>query len=249
LQIVPPVDYGTGAAMGAQPTNAPVPTNAQINDALQDAISDINRAAGFHVLQFTVPVNPITAGTVGPFALYLGDLTPNSYGTTLVAPTALINDVRRLLWTPTGGHPIILTPANRNALDRVPTDYFSNYAATPNSWYVEGYTLFVTPGQATTGTYIITCGTGVLGLQCETDVIDELPIDYQEIIEYQAIVRLSKLSTMDAEAAERAQNFLPDAQEGIRQIKAWVEGLSGVPQPSLGFQTYRNGYLRRKTRR
>jgi hypothetical protein len=250
LQIVPPSDSGTGNP-GDQPLNQPYPTNSQINDALQDAIADVNRECGFHVLQFTVPVAATQSGSFGPFALYLGDLTPHTTVATVVAPTALINDVRRVLWNDLlGDPPILLTPDNRNALDRGETNnYFSNVPGTPETWYVEGYTVFITPAHSISGAYTLTCNTGVIGLQCETDVLDQCPIDFQVIFEYQAIVRLMKASTLDAEAAERAQNFLPDAQQGIIRFKSWVEGLSGTPQPQLAFKSYRRGYGTMRTRR
>jgi hypothetical protein len=241
LQIVPPIDTGVpGTVPGQQPTNAPNPTNAQINQCIQQAISDINRFSGFHVNQITTTVPAVDSSTLGP------------YGTSMLSLGTMsgsVNDIRRVLWTPSDptGVPQLLFPVNRNALDRGEVSTYYNVApGMPQMWYIEGYALYITPAPSMAGTLTLTAGTGVLGLQGETDTLDQCPADLQYVVEYQAVVRLSKLSTMDIEAKERAQMFGEDAAIGMRQFAAWIEGQSGVVQPTLGFQSYRGGYGTRR---
>jgi hypothetical protein len=247
LGIIPPIDViGMTALPGDQPTNYPYPTNMQINDALLGAVSDINRECQFHVQQYTVPVAAFPSGTRGPFQLDLSNLMPNTVGT-LVTPTGHINDVLRALWVPTGGVQQLLTPANRNALDRgLVSDYYADTSAVPQMWYVEQYSIYLLPAPSEAGTLILTVGTGIVGLDCEDSVIDQVPIDFQDIFEYQAIVRLAKTRTMDVEAQDRAQMFGQDAALGMIQFKRWREGASGTPQPTLSFASYRTGYGTRR---
>lgn len=249
LGIIPPIDViGVAALPGEQPTNSPYPTNMQINDALLGAVSDINRECQFHVQQYTVPVPPFPGNSRGPFQLDLSNLNPNTVGT-LVSPVGHINDVLRVLWVPTGGIQTLLSPSNRDYQDRAGvTEYYSDVASVPQSWYVEQYSLFIFPAPSAAGTLLLTLGTGIVGLDCEDSVIDQVPIDFQDIFEYQAIVRLAKTQTLDVEAQERAQMFGADAMLGMRQFKEWRQGVSGAPQPSLSFKSmYRQGYGTRRT--
>lgn len=249
LGIIPPIDVvGTAALPGDQPTNYPYPTNMQINDALLGAVSDINRECQFHVQQYTVPVPPFPAGSRGPFQLDLSNLNPNTFGV-LVSPVGHVNDVLRVLWVPTGGIQQLLTPSNRDYLDRAGIgDYYSDVASVPKTWYVEQYSLYLLPAPVVAGTLVLTLGTGIVGLDCEDSVIDQVPIDFQDVFEYQAIVRLAKTQTLDVEAQERASMFGADAVLGMHQLKAWREGVSGAPQPALSFKSvYRQGYGTRRT--
>lgn len=250
MGIVPPIDViGMGASPGDQPTNTPSPTNMQINDALQDAISDINRECQFHVLQFTIPVAAFPSTLFGPFTLDLSTLQPNTAAFT-VNPVALINDVLRVLWLPTTGPAVLVTPSDRNALDRGRvSDYFAQSPGVPERWYVEQYRLYLTPSPSIDGSIVLTCGTGIVGLQCEDDVLDEVPIDFQNIFEDRAIVRIAMSNPQDVEGASLMQAYGPSSEAGMRQFKTWKEGHSGVPQAVLAFSSYRRGYGTRRTRR
>lgn len=247
LGIVPPIDVSNIYPPGAQPTNSPYPTNQQITDAFQDAISDINRKCEFHVTGIPVGVNAVDSSTIGPFGLYLGDLTPNSTGTTnAFAPNARVVDVQRALWTPTGSTiPVLLEPMYRDNMDRSgESQYYRIPPSQPRQWYVEGYVLYITPAQSEAGTLTLTCTTGIAGMTCDTDTLDQVPFDYQNVFEYQAIVNLSITQTMDVEAQARAALYGPKAADGMASFKAWVFGGSGAPQPRLPFRSYRGGYGR-----
>lgn len=250
LGIVPPIDVSNANPPGAQPTNAPYPTNRQIDDCFQEAISDVNRDCDFHMTDIPVSVNAVTAN--GPFGLYLGDLTPNSTGlTNAFAPNAKIIDVQRLTWTPEGNtQSTLITPVYRDNLDRSGnTDYFTVPPSMPRAWYIQGYVLYVTPAQNQAGTYLITCALGVAGFTCDTDTLDQIPFDYQDVFKYQAIVNLSMTQTMDVEAQARAQMYGPKAAAGLKKFKEWIMGGTGAPQPVMLFKSYRTGYGTRRTTR
>lgn len=251
LQIVPPIDIPLlGALPGQQPTNYPRPTNAEINDCFNDAVSDINQECGFHVSQFDVPVEAADSSTYGPYGIDLSDLTPTTSTTALVSPTGRIVNVLRVLWTPdSGGVPQLLVGANRNYLDRGQvSNYYANLPSSPQNWYVEQYTLWILPAQSETGTYTITSGDGIVGLGTDGATLDQVPIDFQTVFEDQCIVRLSMADALDVEAAQRARFYAPSAMAGMRRFKAWKEGGTGVVNTGLAFTgNYRSGYGTRRT--
>lgn len=243
LNIVPPKDAIPGAMAGQQPTNYPLPTNAQINEAFTDAIADANRISGFHVTGFRIPVAADTSGSRQPFGMYLGNLTPNT--AVPVTPEGWINDVQRVLWIPdSSGIPVLLLPNTRDNLDRGRNVAYYNQPpqATPYQYYIEDYTLYVTPAQNESGTYFITAGTAVVGLQCDNDILDQVPIDYQNIFEYGAIYHLSIGATQDIEWKDRAAAFGPLFQAGILRFKEFKLGGTGAPRATLNFLSYRGGY-------
>lgn len=253
LGIVPPIDISLSNPAGAQPTNSPYPTNMQINDALQDAISDVNRECGFHVNRFSVPVPVDPSVPFGPFRIDLSNLAPNTEGV-LVAPTGRIIDVKRVLWypglvregTPTTP-PVLLYPTTRDNLDRSDNNnYYAAPSSFPQGYYVEEYSLWITPGQSEDGTYLLTCGTGITGLQCDNDVIDQIPIDYQNIFDYGGVYHLSITQTMDAEAQARAQAFGPLFTQGMVRFKSWINDGTGAAEPVMLFRSYRGGYGTRR---
>lgn len=252
MNIVPPIDVSLSNPAGAQPFNYPNPTNQQINQAFQQAISQTNREAGFHVTEYTLPVAAIDATTEGPFGIYLGDLTPNTTGSTVAfPPKGIINDVQRLLWLPAaaGSVPVLVLPKFRDNLDRSGnSSYYRTFpAAIPQFWYIEGYTLYVTPSQSTTGSYILTVGTGLANFACDDDTLDQVPIDYQDIFTFGAVYLISIAQTNDVEADDRASKYGPLFIQGIKRFKEFKLGGTGAPVPNLEFTSYRGGYGTRRT--
>lgn len=246
LQIVPPIDAGVpGAVPGQQPTNAPWPSNEDINQALQQAISDINRETGFHVSQVSVPVNGVLSSALGPLQLSMETLN-NSTSLSI----GNINEIRRCLWLDSQSNsvPILLNPTNRYALDRSNNSvYYQIPPAFPMQWFVEGYTLNILPSPTDDGTLLLVVGSGVIGLQGESDPIDQLPTDYQWVVQYQCVVRLSKMQVLDTEGQARAAMFIPDAERGMKELKSYNENLGGPQQPQFAFNTYyRSGYGTRR---
>lgn len=250
LGIVPPIDISMSNPAGAQPTNSPYPTNMQINDALTDAIRDINRTCGFHVQTFIVPVDGVTSPIYGEFGMQLSTFQPNTGSQSDYSPPGFLNDVLRVLWySDNASPPQIVQPGYRDDFDRSGT--FNYWAMLPQAqplrWYIEGYRIFIMPAQNESGKYHFTCGTGIADFDCDDGVIPQIPIDYQNIFEYAAIVNLSMTQTMDVEAQTRAQMFAPKAADGIQRFKEWKLGGTGAPEPTMAFRSYRGGYGLRRT--
>lgn len=252
LGIVPPIDVvGSGAAPGDQPSNYPSPTNMQINDALIDAIADINRECQYHVETYNVPVSSTNGSAYGPFVLDMEDFTPNTSMSRIFDNNGHINDIQRVLWQPSGTGPSqLLEPVTRGQLDRnFLSQYYAFLPSNPQKWYVEAYKLYITPSQNVSGTYTITAGTGLVGLMCDDDVLDQCPEQWQNTFESQAIKRLSMMDTENVESQERYAEYGLFADKGIAQWQAWRHDTSGTPQPYLAFKSYRRGYGRMRTRR
>lgn len=247
LQIVPPVDEGVGPE-GAQPDNAPNPTNAQINDAFTQAIADINITCGWHQLDISVPVAAQTATSIGPFCLELAGLTPNTTGAAIGDVLAYVNDIRRVLWTGASMTvPILLSPTNRDSLDR--NDMSTYYAITPGqpqSWYCEGYRLYLTPAQFEAGTLDLLCGEGVPDFRHDSSTLDHIPADWQGMFVDRTIFRLALMFTQDIEWQDRAAAYGPLSQTEMQQFKGWRGG-DAASQPVVGLVTYRNTYANRRT--
>lgn len=252
LGIIPPIDVpGSGAAPGDQPSNSPKPTNQEINQALQNAVSDCNRDTEFHQDRFDVPVTAQSSDLLGPFFIELSTLNPNRVGV-LVQPVARIITVQRVTWHPgelseTLTNQTLLTPVFRDSLDRSGTsDYYTIPASTPRYWFVDGYGLLITPAQNIAGVFQLTCATGIRGLQCDTDTLDGVPIDYQNIFLYGAIMHVSIAETQDVEWKDRAGAYGGMFRQGVQQFKRWVYGGTGAPQPTMAFASYRGGYGTRR---
>lgn len=253
LGIVPPIDISMSNPAGAHPTNSPYPTNMQINDALTDAIRDINRECGFHVQTINVPVDGVSAAIYGPYGMALKDMQPNTGTPSDYSPPGFLNEIRRVLWTPDGGQtPVIVEAGYRDNLDRAGSfDYWQMLPqSSPLRWYVEGYVVYIMPAQSQSGVYQFTLGTGIADFDCDDGTIPQIPIDFQNIFEYWAVVRLSKTQTMDVEAQTRAEMFAPDAARGLERFKEWVYGGTGAPQALVLFRSqYRRNYGTRRTTR
>lgn len=229
-----------------QPTNSPYPTNAQLTDAFNDAIADINRTCHYHVVTIYVPVDGVASSELGPFGMHLSDMAPNTSGQpNLYAPQGFLNDIRRVTWIPDGGVPVIVEAKYRDNLDRSGTfDYWSMPPSTPRYWYVEGYTVYFMPAQAQAGSYHFTINDGIAGFTCDTSTLDQIPFEYQNIFEDRAIFRLSITQTMDVEAQARAGYYGPMSERGMQQFREWIMGGTGAPEPTMAFRSYRSGYGR-----
>lgn len=246
--LIPPIDVpGLFGQPGQQPTNAPRPTNNQLNDGFADAIADINRACGFHISEISIPVTAGLSTAYGPFTISLGDGAPSTGSTNAVSPTGRINNVQRVLWvSDTDSVPRLLTPVIRDNLDRNwNSDYYAELPSTPENWYIQGDFLKIIPAQSETGTYVLTCGTGVTGLLTDTDVLDQVPIDWQGMFEDRAMYRVAITMTGDVEWQERAQSFGALSERGMMEFKARRQG-DAASQPIVNFRSYRTTYGTRR---
>lgn len=253
IGILPPIDLvpSIGALPGAQPSNYPVPTNQQINSCLTNAISNINRECQYHVNVYNVPVAAGGTSTYGPYAISMEDFTPNTSATAIFTPSGLVNNILRVLWTPQGGQPNnLIQPISRDNLDRSGVSNYQNLLPSqPTWWYVEGYTVYITPAQDAAGTYTFTCGTGLVGLQTDADVLDQCPDQYQNTFYYETIKLIGMANPQDVELQSLVQTYGQMAEAGKRDWKAWRHNNSGAQQASLLLNSYRNTISTRRIQR
>ena len=239
---MPPIDNPLVPALpGQQPTNYPVPTNAQIDQCLTDAIANINRECQYEVNSIDVAVGAGDSSTYGPYQISMSDFTTQP---------GLVNDIQRVLWTTSGGVPQIIQPVTRAQLDRnFVSQYYAFLPSQPELYYVEGYSVYITPAQNSAGVYTFTCGTGLVGLQTDSDVLSQCPDQFQNTFVYEAVRLLAMTQTLDVEANDRYAMYGQMAQNGKKSWKEWRHNLSGTQQPQLSFVSYRTGYGTRRTTR
>lgn len=236
LDQIPPVDQGIGSP-GDQPFNAPWPTNAQINDTLLQALAYINVESGFRNTDFNIPVGAYSSTATGPASVYLGTQT---------LPNAVLNQVKRAVWDD-GTDPVtILTMTGVGELDRMQSDYLTAGPATPQWFWVEGYSAFISPAPSLAGTLKLYVATSVYGLATDSDTIDQFPADLQGgVIDFTAMKLLGQQGGNQTKIAY----FGAEVSAWTRLIQAWANGISGEYQPGFGFRSYRTGLGLRRVRR
>lgn len=232
LDIPTPLELGYGVA-GQQPSSRPNPSNAQLNNALRLAIADINTYAGFHVTEFTVAIAAQSPTFIGPFAFGLNNIT---------GPTQLTNDIRsaRFLDSATG-QIWRLYPQYREVFDREDIDLYNGGVGVPRYFWISGYSFYMWPAPQDAGTLTLIAGTGVSQFLYDGDVIDQLPIDLQVGVEYQALVNLGMTMAGDIETQQRAMAYKPKADAMLERIRNWASGGDSTEQqPSIGFRSHRS---------
>lgn len=235
LGLTPPIDQLPGiAAAGEEPAGESYPSNSVLNQAIADAIRYINRETGFHTsVALTVNV-PVTASNGVQF-LPMQGIGAGPYQN-------LINTVQRaIFYSNTGTVAYRLLPVTFNALDRDMVQY-DNYVSTPipQQFFIEGYQIGILPGASMGGTLQLYAGTGLLGFCSDTDTLDEIPIDYQAVIEDVAVALVSMYSPTDDGAKDHTQMFTQlGIVQGIKQIKRWQVMINSQQQPRFTATSHR----------
>ena len=227
LGQVPPVDDGVGAA-GVQPTRNPYPTNSSVNAFIDDAVAWMSRKV--KVTGDTRPrLWPVAASVAaGPFQIAIQQ----------IAPTGVLNDVRRVAWLPDNQNEILLKHANREELDRTRMMLMTQPAATPRLYWVEFGTLSIWPAPQTAGTLSVMFSRALWSQSQDIDqeVIDVIPSDYWPLVDYKAAqmvclqqpddnVMQARLSFINAMIADT----LPDFEAWARR-QSWSWEASQVPE-------------------
>jgi hypothetical protein len=195
LGITPPADMNAGPP-GAVPSDWPEPTNLVLNQCVGFAIQEINRQSEHHnTTSLCVPVAAQTA--YGPFSVPLS---------TIVGTVGnIVNDIQRVSWHG-GKDSILLVASSFTDLDRVNNQYDNAAPSTPQYYFVKEYSLCLTPAPDHAGTLHIYAGTGILAPLTDSDYIDQLPFDYQEIVWLGAAVKWlqTQCGAMDVAAMKAA---------------------------------------------
>lgn len=235
LGLTPPIDNLLGiAAAGEDPPGESYPSNSVVNQAIADAIRYINRETNFHTsVALTVNV-PVTASNGVQFIALQG-IGAGPYQN-------LINTVQRaIFYSNTGNVAYRLLPTTFNALDRDFVQY-DNYTPStiPRQFFIEGYQLGILPGASMGGTLQLYAGTGLLGFCSDTDTLDEIPIDYQAVIEDVAVALISMYTPTEDGAKDHVQMFTQlGIVQGIKQIKRWQVMMNSQQQPRFTATSHR----------
>jgi len=243
LGITPPsmkdpssADYAQTA--GLFPTWAAWPSNAEINEALEEATRVINQRCAFRLntsLTVTVPASP--ASFRGALSVDLTGITANG------REPGSINEIQRVHFTDSLGTPAPpLLPLSRTTIDNLRWQIDNQVPAPPQQYWIEGYALNLYPAPNLAGTLQVIAGTAIVGFVTDTDVIEQLPSDYHIVWADFAAAELAGRNAQNVEYQGIAQRCNQKAESGILAILTWKNGeINQGEQPSIGVRTYRRG--------
>ncbi len=216
LQIIPPIDSGTGN-VGDQPPGQPDPNNATVNQAINRAIGAVNRVVRVGKIS-TLPGLSVAAAPVYQMGPYYVDFS------SLVADPLDTAEVADVTWYDGANYyrlePYIYYADARRFMQ------FQQYkpAAHPIQYFMMGNQLGLLPAPLAGGTLYITQMEGLTQLVNDTDTISFLPVAYHDVVEYLSVAILSARAAQDVEANERFQKFWMLAVCGLQQIYDWKNG-------------------------
>lgn len=223
--ITPPVDNKYGAVVGQEPAGENSPTNPVVNQAIADAIRTINRETGFHG-QHALSFDVDATSDNGPQFFELSQLVNGSQ--------PAINQVRRVEYV-VNGIANLLIPTSFYEQDRRRSQMGQYAPGNPVWWFTVDYTLAILPGSNLDATLNIYAGTGLVNLNNDYQRLEQLPVDYQEVIEDLAVVKLCMMQPNEPDAQAQIQLYGASAAAGIQAIKRWHATLSGTDQPKLTY--------------
>lgn len=228
--LTPPIDTLDGANIGDEPAGESWPGNVLLNQAIADSIREINRRTGFHSLTtLSIPVPAVTAD--GP---QFFSLSGHVWGT-----QNTINSIKRVVWNDGSGNLIRLRPNDYRKMDRQWENIDRQQPCVPRYFFLEGYQLAIFPASSVVGTLQIWAGTGLINFCNDLDTLDELPIDYQEVIEDLAVVKLCQMKPSQPDSQAQLQIYGASSERGIDDIIKWLNRANEALQPSLIYRSNR----------
>lgn len=251
MGITPPSQTQPLAVVGEAPMGQPTPTNSEINQAITDAISRLNTIVGFNgTTSLVVPVPAATGNGVQYFPMQgmIGGSKQNN-----------IDSIQKCVWNPGQGQSLIpLRPTSAAELDRLQYAWDNYPPAVPRLYMVEQYQLGIVPPAQTAGTLQVYAGTAVYDFCSDTDVLNELPVDYQLVLEQLATLLLSQRRPQEPSAISRIQ-FLGgqdgtgessgQVYAGIKLLQKFYNDTTEQETKGIGMKDLRRGYGKRRLRR
>lgn len=220
LGIEPPIDTGLGLA-GDEPRGQRYPTNPALNQFIGDAIRYINTEGNLHVnigVSFTIPAYP--PNWQGPALISL-------VGDPVCAGRLSINNVKRVVYTDTAGNMYRLRATSYFDRDRNLYAWDTTFAGSqPIQFAVEAASLLIWPAPLTAGTLSLYVGTSFPNFTSDSDWLDQLPIDYQKVIEDWATVFACQARPNEPNNLHQYQMYRTDALRGLALIKKWHAHIS-----------------------
>lgn len=253
MGVTPPSQTLPLGVVGEAPMGQPTPTNAEINQAITDAISRLNTRVGFNgSTSVVVTVPAASANGVQYFPMQgmgsgSGSLQNN------------IDSIQKCVWNPGPGQALIpLVATSQAELDRLQYAWDNYPPAVPQFYMVERYQLGIVPPAQTAGTLQLYAGTAVYDFCSDTDVLNELPVDYQLVLEQLATLLLSQRRPQEQGAMSRIQ-FLGGADGsgetsgqvhvGIKLLAQFYNDTTIQQTKGVGMVDLRRSYGKRRLRR
>lgn len=243
LGITPPIDNVPGAVAGQQPTYRPDPTNPVLNQAITEALAEVNKIANVRTnMEVEIPVAAQTQ-IVGPTTVSLLDAGG--------AGRNGLNHVTRVVWDNGTNTPFPLQATTYQKQDQRQDRLWNNYDALglancPAYYFIVGYTMTIFPSPNVAGTLRIYATTTLLSPTSDGDYITDLPLDYTEDIITGVACRYWMMRSDDTDSQTKLNAWLPRWEAGKAAITEWYQSLAGDFQPSL---TYEGNRRQRGNRR
>ncbi len=213
LDITPLIDVsGLPTDTGSPYSSQPYPSNQQLNDAINSAISTLNAVVRCGNIENVVSldVQPCPANWRGPQFISL-------QSSDIIEPFNVVyNDVLN--------RNVRLTNAKYYAKSRGAEPFRQYPAGSPQMWWMAGNSLAVVPGCSVPAQITLAMSGTVPALVTDTDVVQYIPASLQEYITLQAAVVISMMRTRDIDASTRIQAIQPVAQMFLEKIVAWRAG-------------------------
>lgn len=253
MGVTPPSQTLPLGVVGEAPMGQTTPTNAEINQAITDAISRLNTRVGFNgSTSVVVTVPAASANGVQYFPM-------QGMGTGSGSQQNNINSIQKCVWNPGPGQALIpLVATSQAELDRLQYAWDNYPPAVPQFYMVERYQLGIVPPAQTAGTLQLYAGTSVYDFCSDTDVLNELPVDFELVLEQLATLLLSQRRPQEPGAMSRIQ-FLGGSDgsgESSGQVHVGIKLLAQfyndtVVQDTKGVGMYdmRRGQGKRRLRR
>jgi hypothetical protein len=133
--------------------------------------------------------------------------------------------------------------------DRLQQVIESTLAGLPQFYLIEAWQLLIIPAPQNAGTLSMLMGDSPYAPAADNDTINQLPVDFHEVIYLGTAIRsLSRISE-DAEARAKLSALVPQWETGIMEVTNWKNRQLYSNQLSIGFASYRVGSGLRRNRR
>lgn len=232
--MIPPIDHGVGAA-GAVPTRNPFPTNAALNNFIDDQVAEMSRAV--KIAGDATPILYPLAGQSanGPYQIRLQS----------IAPTGSVNDVRRVTWLPDGINEVPLLRWNREELDRDRTGFMTQPPGAPEGYWEEFGVLSVWPSPASGGTLSIMFGKALWSQAQDVDgeVPEIIPSDFWPMIDYGAALLVCASQPANNVFASQANIIQARYNRIYPQFQSWAQRMNRMQEASMVPDTGRAGFF------
>jgi hypothetical protein len=222
-----------------QPPGNPTPTNEQIHDGFDQAISLVNAYVGYTTGIIAFPLPASTAQGFTPISMSLLNanglsqyLTPQQ---TAQIGIQQLNDIRRVGWIQSpGGQYQQLYPYDVARTDRDQVILDNNQPGTPQWYYTDQYNLYITPPNGVAGTLQVTAGRGSLSFSNDAGYIEQLPVDYHQFIFQLAVLLVGMKQPGNVEMNTLVGMLGQSAQNTLTRIADWFESNNRYAQPTMG---------------